>query len=46
MKDKDIRVRIKPALHARLKAEAVAQDRSMNWLITRAIEEMLNKKPR
>ena len=38
---KDLRVRMPEQLHVKLKAEAAAQDRSMNWLINDAVKKML-----
>lgn len=43
-KTKDVRLRIDAHLHARLKVEAAAQERSMNWLVGKAIEQMLQSK--
>lgn len=37
----DLRLRLEPELHELLKKTAAEQDRSMNWLAAKAIEEML-----
>ncbi|MCL5767346.1 toxin-antitoxin system HicB family antitoxin [Acinetobacter sp. ANC5681] len=39
----DVRVRVKPNLHEKLKAYADKEERSMNYLINKAVEFYLNK---
>lgn len=39
----DLRLRLEPELHELLKKAAVDKDRSMNWLVSKAIEEMLKQ---
>lgn len=41
--DTQVAVRIPPELHKQLKESAVKEDRSMNYLINRAIEVFLSK---
>lgn len=36
-------IRLEPDLHARLHAAAIERDVSANWLITRAIEQLLDR---
>lgn len=40
---KEMKLRMCPELHKRLKAEADAQQLPMNWLVNRAIEEYLKE---
>ena len=42
--DTQVAVRIPPELHKQLKENAVRDDRSMNYLINRAIEQFLSQK--
>lgn len=42
--DTQIAIRIPPELHKRLKIEAVNDERSMNYLINKAIEQFLSQK--
>lgn len=39
----DLRLRLEPELHELLKKTAAEQDRSMNYLAAKAIEEMLKQ---
>lgn len=42
--DTQVAVRIPPETHKRLKEEAAKEERSMNYLINKAIEFYLNQK--
>ena len=42
--DTQVAVRISPELHKQLKENAVREDRSMNYLINKAVEQFLNQK--
>ncbi|WP_171548957.1 toxin-antitoxin system HicB family antitoxin [Acinetobacter sp. Ac_3412] len=39
----DVKVRLKDELHKKLKAKAQQQERSMNYLINKAVELLVNK---
>ncbi|MCU4350239.1 MULTISPECIES: CopG family ribbon-helix-helix protein [Acinetobacter] len=39
----DVRVRVSDDLHERLKAYATKEERSMNYLVNKAIEQFLNQ---
>jgi len=41
--DTQVAVRIPPELHKQLKEKAVNEERSMNYLINKAVELLLNK---
>lgn len=39
----DVKVRLKDELHKKLKAKAQQEERSMNYLINKAVELLLNQ---
>ncbi|WP_180063621.1 toxin-antitoxin system HicB family antitoxin [Acinetobacter sp. YH16042] len=41
--DTQVAVRIPPGLHKQLKEKAVKEERSMNYLINKAVELLLNQ---
>lgn len=41
--DTQVAIRVPPELHKRLKEKAVKEDRSMNYLINKAVELLLNQ---
>jgi len=43
MKTIDVRARLEPATHAKLKAMARREGLSMNWLINKAIKDLIKK---
>ncbi|MDU6056472.1 MAG: ribbon-helix-helix domain-containing protein [Acinetobacter junii] len=42
--DTQVAVRFSPELHKQLKENAVREERSMNYLINKAVEQFLNQK--
>lgn len=42
--DTQVAIRIPPELHKQLKENAVKEERSMNYLINKAVEQFLNQK--
>lgn len=42
--DTQVAIRIPPYLHKQLKEEAIKEERSMNYLINKAVEFYLNRK--
>lgn len=42
--DTQVAIRVSPELHKQLKENAAKEERSMNYLINKAIEQFLNKK--
>ncbi|MCU4483567.1 toxin-antitoxin system HicB family antitoxin [Acinetobacter ursingii] len=41
--DTQVAIRVRPELHKQLKENAVKEERSMNYLINKAIEQFLEK---
>ncbi|ENX58794.1 MULTISPECIES: toxin-antitoxin system HicB family antitoxin [Acinetobacter] len=42
--DTQVAIRIPPELHKQLKENAAREERSMNYLINKAVEQFLNQK--